>query len=110
MFLELSRKHSGIFYAISNVGATVPGIVAPLATSVLLDAFDREGWVLSFGLGGAISLLACVPFALLFFGSSLEPLPCLDGAAAPEAEDLAAPLLEEDVAAGRRGSGREIMG
>ena len=90
VFLELSKKHSGVFYAISNVFATIPGIVAPLATTALIDSTGQSGWIWSFGIGGLISFAAVVPFASLFFGTSLEPRRAIDG---DPSADLDAPLL-----------------
>ena len=75
IFLELSPHHSSTFYAISNMGATIPGIVAPLATAWLLEICKAPSaaWAWSFGIGMGLSVLAFVPFYAMFAGTDLEP-------------------------------------
>lgn len=92
IYLELSREWSGIFYALSNTLATLPGILAPIATASLLNRCGNyTGWIAAFAIGLALGGAATAVFVATFRGEDLSPLPSLDGKR--DADPLRAPLL-----------------
>ena len=96
VYLELSHEWSGVFYALSNMLATVPGIVAPIATAGLLRGLGAfRGWVAAFAIGLGLGTAAACLFFRQFHGVDLRPLPEIDGAPDDGGADdpLAAPLL-----------------
>ena len=79
IYLELSHEWAGLFYAVSNVFATIPGILVPIATAWLLDHLAQEAaWITTFLIGFVVASTAALVFLRTFAQVDLEPLECLD--------------------------------
>ena len=90
IFLELANADPGLFYAVSNMLATVPGIVVPIAAAALLRRFStHSGWVAVFGIGLVVVSPAAAAFVYTFYGADIAPRKSID-----RASSLADPLLD----------------
>ena len=90
IFLELANSDPGLFYAVSNMLATVPGIVVPIAAAALLRRFStHSGWVAVFGIGLVVVSPAAAAFVYTFYGADIAPRKSID-----RASSLADPLLD----------------
>ena len=95
IFLELANADPGLFYAVSNMLATIPGILVPLATSALLGRFSEgRGWLFCFSIGLAVVAPTAALFVSTFLGEDLAPRKSIVRRA--YSRDLAEPLLLDD--------------
>ncbi|XP_076461250.1 putative transporter slc-17.2 [Babylonia areolata] len=67
-FSDLSPRHAGVLYGISNTIATVPGFVAPIVIGVITHDQSQESWRWVFFLASCIYIVGWVAFFLLGSG------------------------------------------
>jgi len=76
-YMDLAPAYSGILYGLSNTFATLPGILSPIVTGVILgkDETGQAKWFLVFAITALLNI-----FGFLFFMAfgSAEPIPELE--------------------------------
>jgi ACS family sodium-dependent inorganic phosphate cotransporter-like MFS transporter 5 len=70
--IDLSPRHAGILFGISNTFATIPGMIAPSVVGILTPDGTREQWLNVFFVSGALYVFSTIFYAI--FGSGdLQP-------------------------------------
>ncbi|KAL8600599.1 hypothetical protein ACOMHN_062470 [Nucella lapillus] len=81
-FSDLSPRHAGVLYGISNTIATIPGFVAPIVIGFITQNQTQEEWRWVFFLASFIFILGWLAFFLLGSGEiqpwAVEEQPDLD--------------------------------
>ncbi|KAK7111022.1 uncharacterized transporter slc-17.2-like [Littorina saxatilis] len=67
-FADLSPRHAGVLYGISNTIATIPGFVAPIVIGIITHDQTQESWRWVFFLASLIYVIGCVFFFVLGSG------------------------------------------
>lgn len=70
--VDLSPQHAGILMGISNMFATIPGILAPLLVGILTPNGTREEWLVIFYIGTALYAFGAVVYLILGSGDRQE--------------------------------------
>lgn len=79
--LDIAPQHASILMGISNTFATIPGIVSPLLTGLIVQTKSASEWTIVFYISAGIYLVGCV---IYWFWASGEVQPW----AVPYAEDV----------------------
>jgi len=66
--VDLSPQHAGILMGISNMFATIPGILSPLLVGILTPNGTREEWLTIFYIGTACYSVGAIVYLLLGSG------------------------------------------
>jgi len=70
-FLDLSTKHSGVLYSISNTTSTIPGIIGVSITGYILD-HSNHNWSIVFLLAAVIFIIAGILFLIFGKGEQID--------------------------------------
>lgn len=73
-YMDLAPAYSGVLYGISNMFATLPGILSPIVTGLILGKSEtgRAKWMLVFAITAFLNVFAFIFY--MIFGSA-EPIP-----------------------------------
>ncbi len=61
--LDVGGSQTALLYAVANVAATIPGLIAPVATEGFITAFgDKKGWCVAFWVAAGVGFAGCLVF------------------------------------------------
>uniref|UniRef100_A0A2C9KAP8 Major facilitator superfamily (MFS) profile domain-containing protein n=1 Tax=Biomphalaria glabrata TaxID=6526 RepID=A0A2C9KAP8_BIOGL len=89
--VDFAPRYAGVLYGMTNMVATVPGIVAPLVVGALTPNKTQEEWKRVFYICGAFTLVGTIVFGGFAVGE-LEPWAKM----APDMEEEIPPPNSED--------------
>ena len=83
-YLDICPKYGGVFFSVSNVIATIPGVVAPILTGLIVQKPPKlSQWRTVFAIAAGVYAVGCIVWAAWCHG---EPIPALNPKG-QEAED-----------------------
>jgi MFS family permease len=75
-YLDICPKHGGVFYSVSNVIATIPGVVAPILTGLIVQKPPKlSQWRAVFAIAAGVYAVGCIVWVAWCHG---EPIPALN--------------------------------